>query len=1105
MNLNNYRFVIILTIALIASFGLVYAGNLEGQDAKLITNADEKTYPPITLRHGGPDGGGYYYIDSNDDANNAPVYNWVDIIGPGTPLTMTDDSNLGPFSLGFNFTFYGQTFNSIRICSNGWASFTSTATAYFNAAIPGSSEPNNLLAPFWDDLNPATGGMVYYYADAANRRFIITWNAVPGYNRPGSAYTFQIIIQENGHIFYQYNTMTGIVNSATVGIENGTGTIGTQYIYNQDGLTNGLAVYFGLDAPVFGNHNVGPTNFLSPGLYGQVGDPISPQVVFKNVGQSTESFPVRLIIREGANELYNQTSSVANLPPNGTATVTFPNFTPSTAAIFSLIAISELSNDENRNNDTLRTTFRVYSQMAYYDFEANGVFTPDGIWEWGAPTSGPGNAHSGANVWATVLAGNYPNSNTSSLITTPFGLGQGAILNFWHWYDTEARFDGCNVKISTDNGATWELLHPMGGYDNEPYSANPLYPDSIFTGHNVGQYWQEESFDLSAYAGMSVLIRFDFGSDGSIAYPGWYIDDLMVLGGGGVEPGYLTGTVRVSGTGVPIQGAVVNVSAIYDTTGADGRYSLLLYPGTYTATATAQYHNPASAQVTISENDTTVQDFNLTTPQLSFDASPINISMARGTTRDIVRTMQNTGDGPLDYRIDISYGRLRVNPVPPPSFAETPVIGQSNPDKAEYPSDLATLLRNSRPLEPPAILDFGDELAWFDLQNEASDNQLLGVVFAMDHFWVSGGAQATDPNHLYKFNRQGILVETYNQNTTGWGWLDLAWDGEYIYGTDFNTDIISQIDPTTGQIIGTVPNPTAGGLGLAYDPATDHFWGCNWFGSPIIEFTRQGTVVNTYPQAPYTAVFGLAWDNWSPGGPFLWAFCQDPAAVVAQFNPATGSWTGVTFNTVNRSTDPINPDLAAGCEATVEYDPSKVTLLTLIQGNTADGVGIYELAPYTTWLEVTPPNGTIPAGGSQPLTFHFDLTGPNLDTVNALNASVTIDNTTAVDPVVAIHVDVITGIDGPEAAMPAAYSLSQNYPNPFNARTEIRFSLPVGGKVDLSVYNLMGQKVATLVSGDMPAGNHAVNFDASALASGIYYYKLNAGSFSKVERMTLVK
>ncbi|MBD3234824.1 MAG: T9SS type A sorting domain-containing protein [candidate division Zixibacteria bacterium] len=95
--------------------------------------------------------------------------------------------------------------------------------------------------------------------------------------------------------------------------------------------------------------------------------------------------------------------------------------------------------------------------------------------------------------------------------------------------------------------------------------------------------------------------------------------------------------------------------------------------------------------------------------------------------------------------------------------------------------------------------------------------------------------------------------------------------------------------------------------------------------------------------------------------------------------------------------------------------------------------------------------------------------------------------------------------DETDAETPLSYALMDAYPNPFNASTQISFTLPQSGNVRLDVYNLMGQKVSTLVDGVKEAGYHSVTWDASQYSSGVYFYKLSAGDKVFTKRMTLLK
>ena len=100
---------------------------------------------------------------------------------------------------------------------------------------------------------------------------------------------------------------------------------------------------------------------------------------------------------------------------------------------------------------------------------------------------------------------------------------------------------------------------------------------------------------------------------------------------------------------------------------------------------------------------------------------------------------------------------------------------------------------------------------------------------------------------------------------------------------------------------------------------------------------------------------------------------------------------------------------------------------------------------------------------------------------------------------------VVTKVEKYVNTIPKEYSLSQNYPNPFNPSTNIGFDLPFPGKVKVTVYNQLGQLIATIADGQYSAGTHQLHFKAGNLASGIYYYRIKAGSFTQTKKMILVK
>jgi len=97
------------------------------------------------------------------------------------------------------------------------------------------------------------------------------------------------------------------------------------------------------------------------------------------------------------------------------------------------------------------------------------------------------------------------------------------------------------------------------------------------------------------------------------------------------------------------------------------------------------------------------------------------------------------------------------------------------------------------------------------------------------------------------------------------------------------------------------------------------------------------------------------------------------------------------------------------------------------------------------------------------------------------------------------------GITNPTSEIPNSYSLSQNYPNPFNPTTKINFALPKQGLVTLKIYDVLGREVRTLVNEVKSAGQFSVDFNASEFSSGVYFYKLESGTFSDIKRMMLIK
>ncbi len=191
----------------------------------------------------GPDAFGYRCRD--DTMPGGPKFNWIDATNAADAGIKADDGAFGPYSIGFSFPYYGSTYTDAFLSSNGHVVFTITST-FVNIPIPNPFAPNNIIAPFWDDLFVCGTSNMYTKqgGTAPNRFFVVEWADVTRFSDSTTHLTFEAILYESGLILFQYQSLTGTLDSATVGIENSTGLIGTQYLVNQSGLVNSRAVLF---------------------------------------------------------------------------------------------------------------------------------------------------------------------------------------------------------------------------------------------------------------------------------------------------------------------------------------------------------------------------------------------------------------------------------------------------------------------------------------------------------------------------------------------------------------------------------------------------------------------------------------------------------------------------------------------------------------------------------------------------------------------------------------------------------------------------------------------------------------------------------------------
>ncbi len=211
---------------------------------------DHRTGLPVTRDAGGPDGYGYFWIDS--DEPGGPTFDWIDVSGAGLDIVadLNDDNFGGPYQIGFNFPYYDTVYNQIYVGSNGIIGFAPDGMgSRFKTTIPTTTTPNNMLAWLWDDLNPddLDNTDAHVYIDTTGNRCVIQFVDYPEYQAaPGEVITAQVILTADGTITYQYLSIHPDfdVQSCAVGIENENGTIGLEVAYLTPYLKDSLAIQF---------------------------------------------------------------------------------------------------------------------------------------------------------------------------------------------------------------------------------------------------------------------------------------------------------------------------------------------------------------------------------------------------------------------------------------------------------------------------------------------------------------------------------------------------------------------------------------------------------------------------------------------------------------------------------------------------------------------------------------------------------------------------------------------------------------------------------------------------------------------------------------------
>jgi hypothetical protein len=517
--------------------------------------------------------------------------------------------------------------------------------------------------------------------------------------------------------------------------------------------------------------------------------------------------------------------------------------------------------------------------------------------------------------------------------------------------------------------------------------------------------------------------------------------------------GGIDGIITDAATGSPLSQAAVSIDgrASSAVTNAIGYYRISDIPaGEYTVrTQLHGYNESVADDVAVMMDSTLRLNVALLHPVLALSVNAINVSLPQDPAH-FAFDVSNPGNGPLDFDIAVSYAPTR-----------------SLDSRWEY-------------------------LAGIDVSGATSDQVVQGCEFAWDNWWVSGAG--SDHKMLYKFDRDGNYLGAMPQpSDQGLGWLDMAWDGQLLYGSSGAT--LEGID-AQGTVQASIPVPVNPARAVAYDPVTGHFWVADYY-TDIYEITRDGAVIRHF--ASSHPITGLAWNPSDDHGYHLYIFGREANSNRAQtyrMNPATG--TQEYLADLGR----VDGDRSGGCAVTPAWNSTLLVFAGILQGQTGDRLAVWELDFNTTWISVSPLQGTVPGGGAQTVQLTFD---PSSLRDATYRVNLTVNNNTAAGPsVLPVTLDVRLGTND-RAALSYEYRLDQNYPNPFNSSTVLRYSLAKSGPVTLRIFNVLGQEIALWNHAFETAGPHETIYDFSRWPSGVYLYRIESGSFRDTKKLMLIR
>ncbi len=490
--------------------------------------------------------------------------------------------------------------------------------------------------------------------------------------------------------------------------------------------------------------------------------------------------------------------------------------------------------------------------------------------------------------------------------------------------------DYLTVEVTSDGGKTWKEVKT---YDNS----------------NGGFEWTTMQFNLSDYLTSDLFnVRFRAHGENAKWINYWYVDDVKIW-----NPVWASGKLNVTSdaegniancdvTLTSDNGAVVNA-----TTDASGNINLdKIEAGTYTVNVAKQGYNIYNGTWNVESGKTNSFTVKLTKPSVALSATSITADMTAEDNLVKKFSITNNGDGDLTWHFGVQPAK------------------QSGDDKNRWEAQ-------------PSFT--------------ASSDLQQSVAFDGEFYYTTSSIEL---GKFWKYDRNGKFIEQFNIPGMYYALYDLTWDGRYFYGSD-NSNRLFKLDFDNRRVAGIIninstkesDQATIKSLKIthcSYDPDRKGFW---IGGFTTIGFVNmQGkmmSAISSISSSESVAIYGSAYDNVSPGGPYLWLGDMTSASddqidkvQIRQYNTKTRQLTDVKHQLTDApgyvlGTQTTGQNYVCGLFASADVVPGKMTLMGTLN-QMPNLIFRYTVSEADKWLSITPNHGTLAPGATQEFSIGFN-------------------------------------------------------------------------------------------------------------------------------------